>query len=79
MLLTACGGSKNVVTQDDSAEYRTAKTLPPLRKPSAVKSVSKPVSVPTPQAPSQAATPVEVSPSNITLKVRQRLIWRPPR
>ena len=32
-MVSACGGSKTVVTQDDSAEYRSAKTLPPLRKP----------------------------------------------
>ena len=32
-ILTGCGGSKTVVTQDDSADYSAAKTLPPLRKP----------------------------------------------
>lgn len=33
LLLSACGGSKTVVTQDDSADYRSAQTLPPLKKP----------------------------------------------
>ena len=31
-LLTACGGRKAVVTQDDSADYRSAVSLPPLKK-----------------------------------------------
>lgn len=33
-LISGCSGRKDVVTQDDSAEYRDAKTLPPLKKPS---------------------------------------------
>ena len=32
--LSACTGSKNVVTHDNSVEYRNAITLPPLKKPS---------------------------------------------
>ncbi len=32
--LTACTGSKDVVTYDSSVEYRNAITLPPLKKPS---------------------------------------------
>lgn len=31
--LIGCGGSKTVVTADDSAEYRNATSLPPLKKP----------------------------------------------
>lgn len=31
--VAACGKSGNVVTKDDSAEYRSAKSLPPLKKP----------------------------------------------
>lgn len=33
LLLAACGGRSTVVTQDDSAEYRSAQSLPPLIKP----------------------------------------------
>jgi uncharacterized lipoprotein len=32
--LTACGNSKKVVTKDNSADYRAAVSLPPLKKPS---------------------------------------------
>ena len=35
-LLSACGGGKIVSTQDNSAEYKTAKSLPPLKKPTPV-------------------------------------------
>lgn len=35
-LLSACGGGKIVNTQDNSAEYRTARSLPPLKKPTSV-------------------------------------------
>lgn len=31
--LIGCGGSKTVITADDSAEYRNAMSLPPLKKP----------------------------------------------
>ncbi len=48
LVLTACGGSKTVVTQDDSAEYRTAQSLPPLRKPQSKSPVI--------EAPKQEAT-----------------------
>jgi uncharacterized lipoprotein len=33
--LVACGGRSTVVTHDDSAEYRDARSLPPLKKPNA--------------------------------------------
>ena len=33
-VLIGCGGSKTVITADDSAEYRNAVSLPPLKKPS---------------------------------------------
>lgn len=33
LTVIACGGRSAVVTKDDSAEYRDAKTLPPLKKP----------------------------------------------
>lgn len=39
--LTACGGSRTVVTQDDSADYSAAQTLPPLRKPSSSTSLAQ--------------------------------------
>ncbi|MFT5656393.1 MAG: putative lipoprotein [Arenicella sp.] len=32
-VLIGCGGSKTVITADDSAEYRNAVSLPPLKKP----------------------------------------------
>ncbi len=35
-LLSACGAGKIVNTQDNSAEYKTAKSLPPLKKPTPV-------------------------------------------
>lgn len=35
-LLSACGAGKVVNTQDNSAEYKTAKSLPPLKKPTPV-------------------------------------------
>ena len=33
LTLAACGGRSTVVTQDDSADYRSARSLPPLKKP----------------------------------------------
>jgi uncharacterized lipoprotein len=33
-VLIGCGGSKTVITADESAEYRNAVSLPPLKKPS---------------------------------------------
>ncbi|MFT5572174.1 MAG: hypothetical protein ACI9FR_001095 [Cryomorphaceae bacterium] len=43
--LTACGNAGKVVTKDDSADYRAAVSLPPLKKPSQA-----------PQATAQAET-----------------------
>jgi uncharacterized lipoprotein len=34
--LSACGGGKKIVTTDDSADYKSARSLPPLKKPSLV-------------------------------------------
>jgi uncharacterized lipoprotein len=38
--LSACGGGKKIITSDDSADYKSARSLPPLKKPSPV-AVSK--------------------------------------
>lgn len=32
--LSACGGAKKIATKDDSADYKSAQALPPLKKPS---------------------------------------------
>lgn len=32
--LSACGGKKNISTEDNSADYKSAQALPPLKKPS---------------------------------------------
>ena len=32
VLVSACGGAKNIVTEDDSANYKSARALPPLKK-----------------------------------------------
>lgn len=34
--LSACGGKKNISTEDSSADYKSAQALPPLKKPSRV-------------------------------------------
>lgn len=34
--LSACGSGKKIVTSDDSADYKSARSLPPLKKPSPV-------------------------------------------
>ena len=34
LFLAACGGGKQVVTVDDSADYKSSRSLPPLKKPS---------------------------------------------
>ena len=49
-MLTGCGGRKTVVTQDDSADYHSARSLPPLKKPSVPAVIQSPVhsSAPTP-------------------------------
>ncbi|MEM7358697.1 MAG: hypothetical protein AAF431_06360 [Pseudomonadota bacterium] len=63
--LTACGGSRTVVTQDDSADYHSAVSLPPLKKPSkqaaAAVDPTPPSVEPTP-APPPAAAPVASTP-----------------
>jgi len=46
--LSACGGGKNVSTKDNSAEYKSARALPPLKKPSGTEAV---VSAPNATAP----------------------------
>ncbi len=54
--LAACGGRSTVVTQDDSAEYRNAQTLPPLKKPSATRPAPSVTPAPARPAPTQTAT-----------------------
>jgi uncharacterized lipoprotein len=34
--LSACGGGKKIITSDGSADYKSARSLPPLKKPSPV-------------------------------------------
>jgi len=71
LVLTACGGRSTVVTQDDSAEYQSARSLPPLKKPNTrdqggpeaqtvvvADAASPPVEQPVP--PSQSVIPVDV-------------------
>ncbi|MGK0437671.1 MAG: putative lipoprotein [Paracoccaceae bacterium] len=47
--LSACGGGKKIITSDDSADYKSARSLPPLKKPS-------PVAVSQSKTNAQAAT-----------------------
>ena len=53
--LTACGGSKDVVTYDNSADYKSAVSLPPLKKTSQNAASATPVNTPAPQAPTVVA------------------------
>lgn len=54
--LAACGRSGNVVSKDDSAEYRNAQSLPPLKKPESNTAIGTNNSA----APTQPSTPVVV-------------------
>jgi len=60
--LSACSRNKLVNTVDDSAEYRTAKALPPLKKPSDIAAARQPNVAPTvtPSAVTDVATDREV-------------------
>lgn len=65
VLLAACGGDKVVVTTDDSADYRTAKQLPPLKKqvavpPAVVRTEPRPAE-PKPAEPTPAQSRTEKS------------------
>ena len=51
--LSACGG-KTVVTKDDSADYKSARSLPPLKKPSRVTYTAPP-----PEAEATQENPTE--------------------
>jgi len=60
LFVTACGGSKSVVTYDDSADYSSARQLPPLKKPSKSATTSAPAAAQASVAlPNQAATTPE--------------------
>lgn len=63
-LLSACGGGKIVNTQDDSAEYRTAKSLPPLKKPTPVV-VAQRAPVEVVEQQTEAAEPVDEVSTNV--------------
>jgi len=54
--LSACGGGKKISTKDNSVDYRSAQSLPPLKKPSRV------VVTPT-QVPSAAPQVTAIEPS----------------
>jgi uncharacterized lipoprotein len=53
--LSACGGGKKIITSDDSADYKSAISLPPLTKPSRV--VTSPDNTVAPSA--IVATPID--------------------
>jgi len=42
LALSACGGGKKISTKDNSVDYKSAKSLPPLKKPSRVVVAPKP-------------------------------------
>lgn len=69
-VLIGCGGSKTVITADDSAEYRNAVSLPPLKKPtapsvisSAADSVAVTAAIETPLASTQQPTTSDQTPA----------------
>lgn len=71
LCLAACGGKRTVVTEDDSADYQGARSLPPLKKPQTSReepavAAYEPSSSVTPTATSAAAVdaPVPVAPVN---------------
>lgn len=80
LCLSACGGKKTVVTEDDSADYHDARSLPPLKKPQASReeptvatlepsvSTSPAVDAPVPVAP-VAAQPTPVPGSTVSAQV----------
>ena len=61
-VLIGCGGSKTVITADDSAEYRNAISLPPLKKPSVSSSAVD--SAAQPSAPSSQPSVIETQSSD---------------
>jgi uncharacterized lipoprotein len=69
-VLIGCGGSKTVITADDSAEYRNAVSLPPLKKPTApsvissdADSVAVTAGIETPSASSQQSSTSDQTPA----------------
>lgn len=63
-LLTACGGNKVVLTTDDSADYRSAKQLPPLKKVISPPAPAAPAIQSTASAPAPAPAASTPQPSN---------------
>lgn len=89
LTLTACGGNPKVVTTDDSADYKSARELPPLKKPSrilqTVTQAPPPVtpapasSQPAPQpVPQTAATPTAQADDNIDVRSRDVAVRNAP-
>ncbi|MFT7524895.1 MAG: putative lipoprotein [Arenicella sp.] len=69
-ILIGCGGSKTVITADDSAEYRNAVSLPPLKKPtapsvisSAADSVAVTAAIETPSASAEQSSSSDKAPA----------------
>jgi len=70
--LTGCGG-RNVITQDDSADYKSARALPPLKKRAAVTySAPAPVQEPAPIT-TQTVEPI-ITPSDTAAVETQDLV-----
>lgn len=63
-VLFACGGEKQVETEDDSADYRSAQALPPLIKNTS----SKPAGQPAPVIP-QSPVPDQATDNPLTVSV----------
>ncbi len=60
LTLSACGGSKKISTKDNSVDYKSAKSLPPLKKPSRVVVAPRPApTISSTPAPQQSAEQIE--------------------
>ena len=53
--LSACGGGKNISSKDSSAEYKSAQSLPPLKKPSGTEAIVSAPGATTPEVASESA------------------------
>ena len=63
--VSACGSVKKVITADDSAEYKSARALPPLKKPSRIIAIEEKLAL------QENVVALNIEPNEIVVPVEQ--------
>ncbi|MFT6725171.1 MAG: putative lipoprotein [Arenicella sp.] len=69
--VSACGGVKKVITADDSAEYKSARALPPLKKPSRIIAVEEKLVVQKSLPVEENVVALDIEPNETVVPVEQ--------